>query len=268
MRGNLRAGVFITSIAAVALLATSSVRAQTTNAFDAGDDGSYGPLPQNDWPATNGGFGYGLWTPDADAGGGGTYMEGPTVNSRGVPTNNYSFALYPGNGSYDISRPLTTSLSSGDFSIYTRFDIAGAGPNLVDLRIGNNTNGYNSGELLSFGIVNGNELSYTDSSGFHLLASGEARGDVWSWNVAFNATAGTYSLTVTNFGGGYGTTVSGNLESNNVSVGSFSVINSSSGNNQNVIFNDPMFTTVPEPSTMALVGISLLGAWTFRRRKH
>jgi hypothetical protein len=44
----------------------------------------------------------------------------------------------------------------GEFDIITRFDLAGAGPNLVNLRSGNNVAGFGAGELLSFGIVNNN----------------------------------------------------------------------------------------------------------------
>lgn len=249
--------------ATVLLLAPSGF-AQITVATDNADFSNYSPPPNGSWPAINGGSGYNNWTPLSDASGGGAYMEGVGVNGRQVE-GNYSFALYAGSGAYDISRPLSTSLASGDFSILTRFDLAGSGPNLISLRSGNNTASFGAGELLSFGIVNGNELSYTDASGFHLLSSGEARGDVWDWNVDFDAALGTYSLSVTNLGGGYAGLASGNLEENSTTIGSFAVINSSSGGSQNLIFDVPTFT-VPEPSTLAL-GAAGLTAWLrFRRR--
>ena len=197
--------------------------AQAQLASDNGD--LYPGNPDHGWPAFNGGFGYEPWTPLADTGGGGTYMEGVGVNGRQVE-GNCSFALYAGGGSYDISRQLVNPIADGQFSIITRFDLAGAGPNLIDLRSGNSLASFGAGELLSFGIVNGNELSYTDGSGFHLLPSGEACGSVWDWTVDFNAAAGTYSLSVTNLGGGFADTVSGLLEQSSTAVDSFAVINS------------------------------------------
>lgn len=248
-----------------AAIFASSGFAQSIVAYDNGD--LYPSNPDHSWPANNGGYGYGLWTPLADTGGGGTYMEGVGVNNRQVE-GNYSFGLWAGGGSYDMSRPLTTSMSSGDFSIITRFDLAGAGPNLVNLRTGNNLSAYNAGELLSFGIVNGNQLSVTDGSGFHLLPSGEARGGIWAWDVGFDASAGTYSLSVTNLGGGFADIFTGSLEANGTSVGSFAVIDSSTGSIQNVIFDTPMFTTVPEPSTFALCGVSMLVTSVLVRRRR
>jgi hypothetical protein len=243
---------------AAAALFSSSIQAAVVVASGNADNPAYAPQPNHNWSPINGGFGYNTWTPLADTGGGGTYMEGLGVNNRQVE-GNFSFALYSGGGTFDVSRPLTTSLATGEFDIITRFDLAGVGPNLVNLRAGNNLAGFSAGELLSFGIVNGNELSYTDGSGgFHLLPSGEARGSVWAWDVVFNAAAGTYSGSVTNLGGGFAAFFNGNLEASGTSVGSFAVINSTTGNNQNLIFDVPQFTLIPEPATISLLGFGVV----------
>src|SRR5215831_10283807 len=97
------------------------VQAQVVVASDNADNPQYAPQPNHNWSPINGGFGYNLWTPLADQGGGGTYMEGVGVNGRQVE-GNFSFALYAGSGGFDISRPLTSSLVSGEFDIITRFD--------------------------------------------------------------------------------------------------------------------------------------------------
>jgi hypothetical protein len=236
----------------------------TITASDNAD--SYPNNPDHNWPVTNGGFGYGLWTPLSDTSGGGHYMEGVGVNGRQVD-GNYSFALFAGSGGYDISRPLSSSLTAGEFQILTRFDLAGNNIDLVNLRAGNDTSGFGSGELLSFGLVNGNALTYTDSSGMHTLPSGEARGAVWQWTVDFDDSAGTYSAEVSNVGGGYSGSFSGNLELSGTSVGSFAVINTSSGSNQNLIFDNPVFS-VPEPSSLALFGVVAMGCLAYAREKR
>jgi len=258
------------------LLVVLSLALITSSAFaglpdivaqDNADFPQYAPQPTHNWSPINGGFGYNTWTPLSDTAGGGTYMEGVGVNGRQVE-GNYSFALYAGGGTYDISRQLANPIAGvGEFDVVTRFDIAGAGPNLVNIRAGNNLAAFGGGELLSFGIVNDNQLSYTDGSGFHTLPSGEARGSVWSWSVDFDSVAGTYTASVTNLNGGFATIFSGNLEANNTSVDSFAVINSSTGGNQNVIFDVPTFSVVPEPSTVMLVATGLIGVLTLRRRR-
>jgi hypothetical protein len=214
-----------------------------TVATDNADNATYAPQPNHTWSPINGGFGYKPWT--VLGGGGGTYMEGVGVNNRQVE-GNWSFAILAGPASFTISRPLSNSIASGEFDILTRFDVADSpGASLVNIRAGNDTTSFGIGELLSFGIVNGNQLSYTDGSGFHLMPSGEARGSVWAWNIDFDAAAGTYSLSVTNLGGGFADFVNGSLEVSNTSVGSFAVINSSTGANQNAIFDLPTFSTLP-----------------------
>jgi hypothetical protein len=247
-------------ISTVLFTIASQAQLQTTVAYDDANSSAYNSVS---WPTANGGYGYNLWTALGGASGGGTYTE----NSGRQVDGSASFALYAGSGSYAISRPLTSPIAGvADFSILTRFDLGGTGPNLVNLRTGNNTSGFGSGELISFGIVNGNSLSYTDSTGFHLFSSGEARGGVWDWNVLMDTITGAYTLSVSEVGGGYSGTMNGTLESTGTSVGSFGVINSSTGNNQNLIFDAPEFS-VPEPTSLALLGLGVASFWFVRRRR-
>ena len=121
---------------------------------------------------------------------------------------------------------------------------------------------------MSFGLVNGNQLTYTDSGGLHTLPTGEARGLRWQWQIDFDASSGTYSGVVTNMDNSLSTfSFSGNLQLSNTTAGSFAVINTSSGGNQNLIFNNAVFS-VPEPSSLGLAGASALGLFTWSRRRR
>jgi hypothetical protein len=262
-------------VAAICLLgASAQAGLPTVVASDNADNAGYAPQPTHNYTPINGGFGYNLWTIIGFTDGG-TFMEGTGVNGRHVEplptsTTGFSFALYGGNsggGQDSLSRPLSSVLAAGEFDIRTRFDINGDGNNLISIRSGNNTSSFGGGELLSFGIVNSNLLSYTDSTGFHVLPSGEARGGAWKWSVDFDAAAGTYSATVTNLEGTTGLSFSGGLEASATTVGSFAVTIGQQGNGQNLIFDVPEFSVIPEPSTIALVGFGLLGALVIRRRK-
>jgi hypothetical protein len=160
MRGIYRSILLVTSISTLAL--ATSVRAGLPDvvAQDNADFPQYAPQPTHNWIPINGGFGYGPWSgPLADTGGGGTYMEGVGVNGRQVE-GNFSFALFAGGGSMDVSRPLLAPIAGvGEFDVITRFDLAGAGPNLVNIRTGNSLASFGTGEVLSFGIVHGNQRS-------------------------------------------------------------------------------------------------------------
>jgi hypothetical protein len=264
---SLRSALFPTIATASLVTLAAHAGLPVVVAQDNADFPQYAPQPNHAWSVINGGFGYNIWTPLADQVGGGTYMEGVGVNNRQVE-GNFSFALYAGGGGFDISRSLVQPIvGQGEFDVVTRFDVADSpGASLVNIRAGNNTAAFGAGELLSFGIANGNNLSYTDGSGFHLLPSGEARGSVWGWNIDFDSQTGLYSGSVTNLGGGFAAFFNGGLEPNGNNVGSFAALNSSTGNNQNVIFDVPTFSIVPEPSALALFGAGAAMLFRLRRR--
>src|SRR5690349_13907725 len=112
------------AFSSVMVLAGAHAALPIVVASDNADGPAYAPQPNHNWSVINGGFGYNSWTPLADQGGGGTFMEGIGVNNRQVE-GNYSFALYAGGGGFDISRPLASPIAGvGEFNIITRFDVA------------------------------------------------------------------------------------------------------------------------------------------------
>src|SRR5208337_4171310 len=80
--------------------AFTNLLANQTVAQDSANFTNYAPYQVfENWPMTNGGFGYALWTPLADTAGGSNYLEGLGASDRQVD-GNYSFGLYAGSGSY------------------------------------------------------------------------------------------------------------------------------------------------------------------------
>ena len=70
---------------------------------------------------------------------------------------------------------------------------------------------------------------------------------------------------MTNLGGGFAALFSGSLEASGTTVGSFAVINSSTGGSQNLIFDLPTFSVVPEPSALALGAAGMASLLLLRR---
>ena len=244
-----RLGAVVALGIVVSVLGSSPAAYSGILAYDSANLPAYAPQPDHNWSVINGGFGYGPWTGlnDVTFGtgvDGGTYMSGVGVEWRQVD-GNWSFGLFAYGTGFDISRPLVNPMPGGRFTILTRFDLAGGGPNLINLRSGNDTAAFVVGELLAFGIdgdVDPAQLCYRDAAGIHVLPTGEARGQVWQWTVNFNAVSGIYSLSVTNVGGGFAITLGGFLEQKLTSVGSFGARNSSIGDFQNLIFDSPTFS--------------------------
>src|SRR5205823_8724556 len=109
--------------------------------------------------SVNGGSGYNPWTILGDSAGGGRYMEGVGVNGHQVE-GSFSFGLFTTNNISSISRPLASQITgNGIFEIVTRFDVANTQTNSlngVNLRAGNVTNTFASGEQLAFGMIHTN----------------------------------------------------------------------------------------------------------------
>jgi PEP-CTERM motif-containing protein len=275
MRGN-RSSLFITSIAAVALLAA------TAHAATTGSDNAAGYSGANNWAPANGGTGFGAWTFDN----GGTVNEtgnfigsstsnggtggGTNGSSLGIDTSGNAWGLYANTSlTADAIRPFTGTLSIGQ-TVSIDIDQGFQGnPSTVGIGLQNGA-GSNLVEVYYVGGDAVNSWKVNDNGGQANLSP----------NVGFTSnglhlsltltSATTYSATLSGLNGDSDSaSFSGTLDSQSdegiAQIRLFN-FNAGGGSASDAFFNN--LAVVPEPSTVALVGLSLLGALTFRRRKH
>jgi hypothetical protein len=282
MRGNVKRVLLTTSISTVVAvtlgLSGGTAFGQANAAFDGASN--YAPSSWSSTPA-NLGTGFGAWDiiiqnnnmpPYA-----GTYLD----TSSAVASNGYSWGNYANSPqgstlpSVDFVRPFTgpggAALSSGEtFSINLSADGVGNGTGAAQgfsLETAPGSPGIGSAELTFayFGSTTNNNMELDDNGGTTNASTGIAFANLNTGLhvVVAEGNAGAYTITVTPVGGGAplftasGTTVG---QMNQVDV----FDDNTSGNGY---FNN-LAITVPEPSSIALVGIGLLGAiGMIRRRK-
>ena len=220
----------------------------------------------------NGGFGFGALT----------YLEG---SNGGVFNANLDGAralgIFAGPGATDtqaLGRTITSPVTTGTFSLSTSFNVSSVtGFSGFDLKDGlGGTLG--AGQLLFIGLNAGtnNSFAITDATGTHQLTIGttaDLRFQNIDFSISFDTGLATYSLTATVRSNGQSGTISGSLIDTNgatAGTGSFSAVgfgNFNSGPNQDFIIDNLQITAIPEPSTIALIGLSgLILAAVVKRR--
>jgi hypothetical protein len=253
--------VFALSGFPAAFAATVAVDAASNSVYNSG------------WTAgLNGGSGFGAWTLSPQPNGSAGFFVGDstlngTFPSGGINTGGRAFGLYGNGAAADGWRALQGGALSVDQSFRIDFD-----------------NGWlNAGTSVGFGLqnsvsqnlfevwFNGGDAFYTinDFSGVHATTNGWTDGGL-RLQLRLNSTT-NYSLSVIQ--GTATNTYTGFLMSQaNQGIQQFHLWNGGVGSGQNYDFYVNSMSVVPEPGTMALMGLALAGMTVFyrhvRRRRN
>lgn len=210
----------------------------------------------------------------------GTYLDQTSYgNSDGVLSGGYAWGTYANSATtvspeMILSRPFTAG-PSGSTSLYNQtFSIAlgssgiGGSGSSIGLSIGTAFNlGYAGGGADNFLLgVDGGAASPIPVSFANLNAGLEI---ALSVSGALNSLSEAYTLTLSPFAGGAPIyTTSGTFDSLDFNTSSFTFVDDNTSNDAFV--NNPAISAeaVPEPATLAILGLSGLGTFfAFRRRK-
>jgi hypothetical protein len=239
------------------------------------DNADNAPYADGTYIGDNGGSWYSAWAVIDNLGG------GNFVTTARQTDGLRSFSIFAGSGTgsaHAVDR-FCVNMAQRTFTVSTRHDLSSeTGFSGVSFR-GTGLGPFGAtfgGDLLRFGLPGTaqpatpfNTVMVQSATGQQMLTltggDGEIRGDVLNWTITFDAFALAYTMGVTSSDGGSAFTT-GTLPLN-TGVNSIAFGNFNSGTNQDLHFDNPTISEIPEPTALATLGFTTALSALSRRRK-
>lgn len=259
---------------ALAVILGGVLAATSSHAANEATDNASDVVYNDGWNAgDNGGTGFGAWTQSGSTNGsnGGYFVGSSTANGDGdsnadgdINTSGEALGIYA-NGGQSVSavRGFTGGALSVGQTFIISFDNGWLDTGSSDVLTLESSTGT---DRLSFFFTGGNaNYELFDNSGF--VNTGIGFSDEGMTLAVTLTGADTYSVLITPLGGGSATNISGTLQNAGAPIDQVQVANNNAGSGGNFDFYVNSLQVIPEPSTMALTGLGMLGLGFLRRRR-
>lgn len=258
----------------VALLFGVGLISNSSHAANEASDVSTNAAYSDGWQAgDNGGTGFGAWTQSGSTNGsnGGYFVGSSAGNGDGdgnadgdINVGGSALGIYA-NGGQSVSavRPMTGGSLSVGQTFVIAFDNGWLDTGSSD---GFTLESSAGTDRLSFFFTGGNATyELFDNSGFVNTGIGFSDEGL---TVAVTMTgAETYSAVITSIGSGVSTNISGTFQNSGNGIDQVLVNNNNAGSGGNFDMFVNSMAVIPEPSTMALTSLGMLGLGVLRRRR-